>query len=81
MKAYTMQGCYNYEDESVMAVYATRELAVSAMEARRQKFFEERQEEALVIDFETDFAGRWVAECHDDVEYDYIKVTEVDFVS
>ena len=79
MKAYTMQGCYNYEDENVLAVYATRELALVALEARRQAFFEDRQEEAEEVEFDTDFDDRWIATCHDDVKYDYIKVTEVDF--
>ncbi len=81
MKAYTMQGCYNYEDETVMAVYATRELALVALEARRQAFFEERQEEAEEVEFDTDMDDRWIATSDDDVKYDYIKVTEVDFVS
>ena len=83
MKAYAMQGCHNYEDETVLAVYATRELALVALEARRphQAFFEDRQVEAEEVEFGTDFDDRWMARCDDVVGYDYITVTEVDFVS
>ena len=59
MKAYAMQGCHNYEDETVLAVYATRELALVALEARRphQAFFEDRQVEAEEVEIGTDFDG------------------------
>ncbi len=80
MKVYVMQGCYNYEEGTVIAVYATRESALSALEARRQAFVEDRQEEAEEVEFETDMDDRWVALLSDDLEYDTVTATEVDLV-
>ena len=83
MKVYVMQGCYNYEEGTVIAVYATRESALSALEARRQAFVEKDQEEALEVEeveFETDMDDRWVALLSDDLQYDTVTATEVDLV-